>query len=193
MLVNLARAFARMRGARSGAAAVEFVFIAPVVIVVFFGLIELSEGVNCKERMENMASTAADLVAQTTTLTNNGRDNVFGAANAIMFPYPGTAKIKLTSLIVDPNNANNGKVVWSDATANTQAHAVNEIIPNLPQGVITAGGSVILAEVSYTHFSPVGIFRVSNGDLERRNDTGVTMSTKFYARPRRSVNVSRIP
>jgi Flp pilus assembly protein TadG len=173
----------RLRDARGGSAAVEFVFIAPLIILVFFGLIELSEGTNCRQRMENVASTAADLVAQATQITNAGRDNIFQAANAILYPYPSGARIKITSLIEDGNNANSGKVVWSDATPNTTAHAANEIISNLPPGVITPGGSVILAEVSYTYTSP----------LAHLLTQPITMTSKFYARPRRSVTVARVP
>lgn len=173
----------RLRSARQGVAAVEFAFILPIIVLVFFGLLELSDGVNCRERMENVASTAADLVAQTTQISNTGVTNVFNAANTIMYPYSNLAKIKISSLVADPNNSANGKVVWSDATASTQARAVGEVIPNLPTGVITTGGSVILAEVTYTYTSPLG---------QLLKDP-ITMNSKFYSRPRRSVTVARVP
>jgi Flp pilus assembly protein TadG len=172
-----------LRAARAGVAAVEFAVIAPIVVLVFFGLLELSEGVSCRERMENMASTAADLVAQTTQISNAGVQNVFNAANAIMYPYANVAKIKVSSIIADPNNSANGKVVWSDATTPADARAVGEIIPNMPTGVISTGGSVILAEVSYTYQSPLGTLLKDP----------ITMSSKFYSRPRRSVTVGRTP
>jgi Flp pilus assembly protein TadG len=175
--------FSRLRAARSGSAAVEFVFIAPMVVVVFFGLIELAEGTNCRQRMESVASTTADLVAQAATITNVGRNNIFAAADEIMYPYPNIAKIKFSSLVDDGTNTNKGRVVWSDATANTSARPVNEIIPNLPPGLITTGGSVIMAEVSYTYTSPIG----------QLISAPITMSSTFYSRPRRSVTVARVP
>lgn len=175
--------FSRLRKARGGGAAVEFAFIAPMVVVVFFGLIELAEGTNCRQRMESVASTTADLVAQAATITNVDKSNIFAAADEIMFPYPNVAKIKFSSLVDDGTNTNKGRVVWSDATANTTARSVNEIIPNLPAGLITSGGSVIVAEVSYTYTSPIG----------KLISTPITMNSTFYSRPRRSVTVARVP
>lgn len=181
----------RLRTERRGVAAVEFAVIAPIVVMVFLGLIELSEGVNCKERMENMASTAADLVAQTTSISNVGVANVFAASRAIMFPYSDTATIRISSLTIDPNDATKGKVVWSDSSVAGNTRAVGSAIDNLPTGVITPGGSVIMAEVTYIYTSPVGIFRFNNGNLVQHANNGVTMQSTFYSRPRRSVTVTR--
>ena len=45
------------------------------------------------------------------------------------------------------------------------------------------GGSVIMAETSYTYTSPIGQL-LSNP---------ITMTSTFYSRPRRSVSVARVP
>lgn len=172
-----------LRDARGGGAAVEFAFIAPMVVLVFFGLIELAEGTNCRQRMESVASTTADLVAQAATITNTGRNNIFAAADEILYPYPNVAKIKFSSLVDDGTNTNKGRVVWGDATSNTTARLPNDIVENLPPGLITTGGSVIMAEVSYTYTSPIA----------QLISTPITMNSTFYSRPRRSVSVSRVP
>lgn len=172
---------------RRGGAAVEFAFIAPILVLVFFGLIELSEGMNARQRMESVASTSADLVAQTTTMKPTAVSNVFAAANAIMYPYPTNVKIVLSSIQDDPaNSLTKGKVVWSQATANATARTAGQLFTiggtganSVPTGVITAGGSVILAEVSYS-FTPVTHYVIGGS---------INMSTRFFSRPRRSVEV----
>lgn len=175
--------------AKRGAAAVEFAFIAPLLILVFFGLIELSEGMNARQRMENLASTTADLVAQSPSINPTGINNVFAAANSIMYPYPTTnLKIVITSLKDDPaNSLTKALVVWSKATTNATARNAGEVFTvgatsgnAVPTGVITAGGSVIVAEISYS-FTPVTHYVIGGS---------INMSTKFYARPRRSVEVA---
>ncbi|MGE3303993.1 MAG: TadE/TadG family type IV pilus assembly protein [Hyphomonadaceae bacterium] len=169
------RSFARARG---GIAAVEFALILPVLVLLFFGLIELSEGTAVRGRMETTVSTVSDLVAQANKITNNERDNIFNAAKAIMYPYSATGVgIRISSLIDD--GTGKGKVQWSDAQ-NWTALAVNTV-QTVPAGVIATGGTVILAEVKYTYTSP----------LKYVLPAPVDMSSKFYSRPRRTVAITR--
>jgi Flp pilus assembly protein TadG len=54
---------------QSGTVAIEFAFIAPILILLFLGTIELCNALICREKATTVASTAADLVTQDTTLT----------------------------------------------------------------------------------------------------------------------------
>lgn len=166
--------------AKDGLAAVEFAMLAPVMIAFFFGSIELTDALSCKQKVTGMASTAADLVAQETQVSNSDISNVFSAINSIVYPYPTTGlKIVITSLI--DNGSGGGKVVWSDAQ-NASARTVNSTV-SVPTGVITSGGSVILTEVTYPYVSTVAKYL-----------TGTTnITSTFYARPRRSTTISRVP
>ena len=170
------KTFFRMLKAREGLAAVEFAFVAPVMIVMFFGAIELSAAVDCKTRVTNLASTAADLVAQETMVSSTDMANVFAALNAIVYPYPSSAaKIVISSIVYKTSTT--GTVAWSDqqnTTARTQGSVVT-----VPTGLMTSGGSVILAEISYAYASPTT--QVLTGT--------VTMTGSFYAHPRRSATV----
>ncbi len=161
-------------------AAVEFAMIAPVLITFFLGSIEITDALACKQKVTGMASTAADLVAQETQVTNSDISNVYAAINSIVYPFPTTGlKIVVTSLT--DNGSGSGKVAWSDAQ-NATARVVNSIVV-VPTGVITTGGSVILTEVTYPYTSTVAKFL-----------TGTTnMTSSFYARPRRSVTITRVP
>jgi len=165
-----------MLKAREGMAAVEFAFIAPVMIVMFFGAVELSAAVDCKTRVTNVSSTAADLVAQETTVSSADMTNVFAALNAIIYPYPsGAAKIVISSITY--SSSTTGTVDWSDqqnATKRTVGSTVT-----VPAGLMTSGGSVILAEITYLYASPTT--KVLTGT--------VTMTGSFYAHPRRSAKV----
>jgi hypothetical protein len=51
--IGMLKTFFRMLKAREGLAAVEFAFVAPVMIVMFFGAVELSAAVDCKTRVTN--------------------------------------------------------------------------------------------------------------------------------------------
>ena len=78
--------------------------------------------------------------------------NIFNAANSILYPYPSApAKIVITSAVDDGHGG--AKVAWSKAQ-NTAARTPGATI-TVPTGLIVSGsgGSVILAEISYSFTS----------------------------------------
>jgi Flp pilus assembly protein TadG len=161
--------------AQDGLAAIEFAFVAPVMIALFFGAIELTKAVDCHTRVNSVASTIADLVSQATTVSSANITNVFDAANDILYPYPSTsAKIVISSLV--DNGKGGATVAWSEAQNTTKRTPGSTV--TVPTGLIVSGsgGGVILAEITYTYAPPSLV--VLTGPI---NMTGT-----FYSRPRRS-------
>jgi Flp pilus assembly protein TadG len=183
------RRFWKFLKGEKGAIAVEFAFAAPVLLGFFFGLNELALALGAKANVYNLASTGSDLIAQESTVTTADMTNVFNALGALLYPY-STASAQITiSSVIDNNSASNGKVAWS-CTQGGSARATNSIytFPASAQGVITpgGGGSVIMAEVTYTYTLPVQV-RIP-GVI---NITGpFVMSNVFYSKPRK---VAQIP
>lgn len=179
MLTKLRR-FAK---AQEGLAALEFALIAPVMIVMFYGAIELSTAVDCNSRVNRVAYTVADLVAQATTVSKTDTNNIFNCAGAILYPYTSAnAKITVSSLTYDST----GKVTvaWSDYL-NTSALTTPPA--NFPTGLMTKDsngniipGSVIYAEITYNYAPPVTYFLGGS----------ITLKNTFYAKPRRSISVA---
>jgi hypothetical protein len=87
-------------------------------------------------------------------------------------------RIIITSIKADPNHAGQYIVDWSRAQNGT-AHSPGATM-TVPAGLVTTGGTVILAEVSYSYTSPSS--SVITGPI--------TFSDSFYARPRRSTSVT---
>jgi Flp pilus assembly protein TadG len=160
---------------RKGLAAVEFALIAPVMIIMFYGAVELSSAIDCNARVSRVSSTVADLVAQETAISTADAGNIFSAANTILFPYASAnAKIVVSSLVSDAN----GKVTvdWSEA----QNTAKRTTPPTtIPAGILPASSSVIYSEVTYS-FSPAVSYFVGP----------VHLTNSFYAKPRRSAKVT---
>jgi len=168
----------RFARAKDGLAALEFALIAPVMIIMFFGVIELSSAVDCNSRVSRVTSTVGDLVAQETTVSTADTTNAFNAANAILFPFAAAnARIVVSSLVDDGHGAT--KVAWSDAQ-NTSPRSVASTV-TVPAGLVTSGsgGSVIFTEISYTFRPAVPYFLGAS----------ITLTDTFYAKPRRSLTV----
>jgi Flp pilus assembly protein TadG len=173
--------FARFRKAKDGIAAVEFALLLPVMITLFFGVVEVSLALACRADVTNVASTAADLVAQESSIATADMSNVFSAASAILYPYDTTAaKITLSSIIYDTSTGSltSGKVAWSCAK-NTTARSTGTTV-TLPSGLMTTNGSVIMSEITYNYTSPTT--KVITGPL--------SMTNSFYTKPRRVAAIS---
>lgn len=174
------KALHRFAKNRDGLAALEFALIAPVMIAMFYGSIELASAVDCNARVSRVASTTADLVAQSTAVSSTDTSNIFNAAYAILYPYTSVnAKIVVSSLV--DNGKGGATVAWSDATSNATARTKGATM-TVPTGLITSGsgGSVIYAEITYTYTAPLTYFLGG----------AVTLHDNFYARPRRSLTVA---
>ncbi len=176
------------RRAESGIAAVEFALVAPIMIMMFFATVEVCNALNAHQKVTSVASTAADLVAQATQVSQSDLGDVFAASASIMTPFPDNAKIIVTSL-AGTGTKNLGKVVWSKGSTGsdgtvTPAHSVGS---NISIGTATADPSasadvdgllpancdsanectVIFVEVSYTYTSPYGKFIVGAPEHDR--------------------------
>jgi Flp pilus assembly protein TadG len=190
-MLKLLRKFARGAG---GMAAVEFALIAPVMMVLFFGLVELCSALNAHQKVTSVASTAADLVGQAKTLTAGDLDDVFAASSAIMTPFSGNDMSIVITSIGGSGRRNIGTVLWSVTNGHGTAHNVGDTITvgnpdelgDGDTGLLPADCesgaqcSLILAEVSYNYTSSYA--RVITGDLP--------MTDTFYTKPRRVVAVA---
>ena len=179
----------RFRRDRSGLAAVEFAFLLPVMITIFFGLVEVSAAVECRADVADIAGTAADLVAQVNTASTADISNVFNAANTILYPFydatsqntAQTVKPNLTIASVIDNGAadkKSGVVAWVCAQG-TAAVSVGQVV-NFGQPLMNTGGSVIYSVVSYNYSSPTTKVIAPN----------IIMGNSFYTKPRRTLQIA---
>lgn len=161
-----------------GLAAVEFALIVPLMLTLYFGTLETSDALTASRRVTNVAQTAADLVAQVTTVSSSDLTDIFAASTAILTPFDTSAvKITISSVVADSSNKTT--VAWSSTYKGT-ARTTNSAV-TLPTGLTTANTSVIMAEVTYTYTSPIATFITGP----------IVMTETAYLRPRRSVTVAK--
>lgn len=166
---------------RRGVAAVEFAFIAPLMIALYFGLAELTMGMMAERRASHLASTMADLVAQDASTTPVALDEVLTAGQAIMEPFPSTTtdlKVRLTSVVADDDGV--AKVVWSRAKGvGYSALTPGTTVTDLPANLLAKNEGLIVGEVIYNHKPIVGYVI----------DETMQFKEKFYLRPRQGAQV----
>ncbi len=159
-----------------GLAAIEFAFILPVMLVMFFGTIEFSSAIAIDRKVTLMARTLSDLTSQALSVVDTDIDNFRAASTGIMTPYPTTSlNSTITELFVDPNTLA-ARVQWSKGSAPLTVGATVTI----PTSLAIGNTYLIFSQVSYVYVPTVGYVMAK---------AGITMSDFAYTRPRQSTCV----
>jgi Flp pilus assembly protein TadG len=160
-----------------GTATMEFALVAPLLLTLWIGIIELSNAHIVGRKAAAGAQAAADLVAQRDLVTPAGLADINAAVNAILAPYPTAGNIGVDIASIETDNDGNLTVGWRFTQGNIQAGGGG--IPGVVQNLVTTNDSVIVANLAYLH-QPALALVFGN----------ITFNEAAYARPR---NVRKIP
>jgi Flp pilus assembly protein TadG len=158
-----------------GFAAVEFALIIPIMLVLLFGTVEISNGVAVYRKVTLMAHTLSDLASQSVSVQDSDLTNFFAASTGIMTPY-STTPISQTITEIWINPTLQARVQWSSGAA---AQAAGTVV-TVPAKLAIANTYVIYSQVSYLYTPAVGYVM---------SKAGVTLSDFAYSRPRQSTCV----
>ena len=170
---------------RSGLAAVEFAMIFPIMVVLYFGVVEFSSAIAVDRKATQVARTLSDLTSQSVSVADADLKSFGQAAKAIMTPYPAAPLISsITEVYVD-NASGVARVQWSKgltigatgdvAISATAPHNPGDVVA-LPTTLAVAKGTfVIWSEVSYKYTPAVGYMM---------SKTGLTFKDVAFTRPR---------
>jgi Flp pilus assembly protein TadG len=163
-----------------GMAAVEFAFVFPLMLTLFFGSFELTNVLLADLKLMAAAQTAADLVAQQKAVAFSDITNITTAAQEVMTPLPaGNLQIAYASITY-----NNGApvIAWQDRRNGAPAIVIppNSNFQTLLQSLGTGVDSVIVVQAQYNYTSPLSY-------VLRRT---WTLSEAAYDRPRTTLAVA---
>jgi Flp pilus assembly protein TadG len=180
-------AAARLARDERGIAAVEFAVILPVMLAMFFAIVELSSGVAVNRKVTIVARTLSDLTSQSVSVTDSDLTGFFTAGNLVLWPYSTTPiRATITELYIDPTSST-AKVMWSKDNGSGTARVKGDTVA-IPANLIAKDASnktmdnqyLIYSEIEYAYVPAVGYVM---------NKTGVTLSNNAYTRPRQSTCV----
>ncbi len=113
-IARLRQAAARLVRDRRGVAAVEFAFIAPVLLSLYFVTMEVSQGIETNKKVGRIASMVADLVTQQPEVSTSNLDAIMRIGEAIIQPYGRTRPdIEITGIKMSDEENPRPLVVWS--------------------------------------------------------------------------------
>lgn len=167
---------------RRGVSAVEFALIAPVLVVFYLGMAEMTEAMIAQRRLSHIASSIGDIVARDTQLTDARRTDIFQVGSVLMAPFP-TSTLRMCIVSISSNAAGTVDTVdWSEPSNSPVNCPAKGAVVDIPNSVLPASGSVIMSKASYDYTPPVKFISKSMFVFRRT----------FYLRPRLSDKVLRV-
>jgi Flp pilus assembly protein TadG len=200
-MTSISRLWQRIKGSAfdmvddcRGIAAVEFVVIVPIMLVMFFGTVEFSSGVTIYRKTTLVTRTLSDLTSQSTGVDDADLIGFFNASSYILAPYsaaPGfpATSATITELYINPLTLQ-ARVQWSRSATITTSGSTSTVVlgtgrtvssvVTIPSQLMTAGTYVIYSEVTQPYKPTIGYVMAP---------AGVNLSDVAYTRPRQSACV----
>jgi Flp pilus assembly protein TadG len=197
MRTRLARCFTAFRRDRSGVSALEFAFVLPLMLTIYIGSFELSQGLSAKTKVSQTARTITDLVSRWATTSSScaptptpciltsQMSDIFQATNTIMSPFTITnAQFVLVVSTININANGNATIGQSCASDGNTYYTPGETITTVPAALIipNTAQQLVWGTASYT-YSP---FLVRGGAPFYTMVGPVTLADQMYMSPRNS-------
>lgn len=163
------RRFARDR---RGVAAVEFALTLPVMLILYFGMVEATQAMLANRRSGYLTTAVGDLVTQQAQVTASQVDDIFDAGSAVLTPFSTEGlSIRVTSISIDGNGRPSQE--WTRADGDIPPANLSDI----DQKLLEPNTALVRAETIYRFETPFqqvlpGVFTFKHR-MDLRPRTGV--------------------
>ena len=149
----------RVHGNAEGVAAVEFGFIAPIMLLMLVGTAEVSRAVTVDRRFGLATSMIADLITREEDMTSVNLLKIYDIVEHVMGNYDnGTMKVSVIPVKANPDDATDTRVYADDTNRPALNGGVDERAMGaayaLTEDMISAGATVIVVKAEFT-FNPI--------------------------------------
>lgn len=154
----------RFRHDSAGVAAVEFAFLAPILILMTFGTFEVTRALIIHQRFQKATAMIGDLVAREQQLGVNSTEarkqlsSVMKAAQQAMAPYSsGPLQMGIYQFRANSTDAAKSRIEWSYAYNNmtvqpcSLTYGANKLVPT---NLLSKGDAAIIIDAKYA-YSPL--------------------------------------
>lgn len=170
---------------RSGAAAIEFSLLLPMMVVMYLGAVTAFEGYQARQAVARAAVSIVDLTTRELEMTTALRTNLFDVGEALIEDASESNPIILLASVsnpvsdVDPDARN---LEWSYSNTQDFVPLTLSQISELDLPDIPKGNSVIVSYVQITH-TPLSQLKILS---DEPLFSGWLMNSVSFRRPRRT-------
>lgn len=187
----------RLACSRQGVAAVEFAFVAPILLALYFVTLEVSHAIETNKKVGRAASMIADLITQQACVTSTSLDAIMQIGKATLQPYNrSNLAIHVTGIQISDDTTPNVTVAWSRMMADTGATAPDpgEKVgdPTTVPDELKIGGTFLVRVQSTLDYRPIIAWSADAKQtlgLMAAFDN-INMAEQYYLRPRRSNTIT---
>jgi Flp pilus assembly protein TadG len=178
---------------RRGVAAIEFAFIAPLLLAMYFVTMEVSQGIETSKKVSRVGSMVADLVTQQQVVTPDMLKSIMMVGEATIQPYSRSKpKIYITEIEITKDATPKVKVVWSRRLVEgvASADAAPKSPTTVPDSLKIPGTHLIRVESTLDYLPVIAWAADSKEALGLTSAfSNISMSETYYLRPRMSTTV----
>ena len=183
----------RLRRDQAGVAAIEFAFIAPVLLSLYFVTMEVSQAIEINKKVGRVGSMVADLITQQQQTSQSEVDAILKIGESILQPYNRSkTTITVTAIQITDEDSPKVKVAWSRKIQNGSPAAGPAIgtTVTIPEKLKIRNTFLINVE-SELGYKPVITWAADQKKvlgLAAAFD-GISMAEGYYLRPRMSQTI----
>lgn len=178
---------------RRGVAAVEFAFIAPLLICMYFMSMEVSQAIETSKKVSRVGSMVADLITQQPSISKSEVEAVLKIGGALLQPYNRTSPtIIVTGIQITTDSTPKVLVSWSRKLSGGaySVDAAKNTVTTVPAKLNVAGSFLIRVESSLSYSPAITWSAANRTALGLTNAFNpITMTDTYYLRPRMSDTV----
>jgi len=151
---SFAQTFARDE---RGVAMIEFAFLLPVLVIIFYGLIEVSRLIQMHQKVGNAAHAITDLINQNFNISNALINEYASTLPAMVSPFDSDGVGMTVTAVQVPLTGTEPTTVWQRESGVVRASRVSAgqgAVPKLPSLALVPGDQVIAVEV-FLDYRPI--------------------------------------
>jgi Flp pilus assembly protein TadG len=175
---GVARLLAAFRRDPRGASAIEFALLLPLMLTLYVGGTEISNGVAIDRKVTITARTVTDLVSRATSISTSDMSDILAAAAKVIAPYiSGNLTFTVSEIYIDNNG--NAKIWGFSCSYQGTPRTVGQSV-TLPSQLVVNNSYLIWGEAQYTYTPPIAY--VISGPI--------VLKDQIYMSPRMSSSIS---
>ncbi len=176
---------------RRGVAAIEFAFVVPVLLIMYFVTMEASQAIETSKKVSRVSSMVADLITQQQTIVAADIDAIMKIGTSTLLPYRRSAPtIIVTAIKISDTASLDVNVVWSRKVGDYPVD-ITAGDPTTVPPALRIRNTFLIRVQTILGYKPVIAW-----DADNSKSTGltaafstITMNETYYLRPRRSTEI----